>query len=311
MIQLSNNNSDDYDFESDFFKPRHNIFYQIIQERERFKDELGLDPAIATVLEEFHRSNWSNPRIKDRERLFGRKFTDTQVTSLRRRSIRIWGYIHQLLDFRDRLRYALYDLSVGCGRDIEELKKMQGILCRRNDYLLRYHSVDLNDPDSKNIPFEHALDISSYPVRDQAEQLVKGIRQKLEDEDEKDENYTKLDPLVYGVMRDFYYSNWESPGIESRETFKRKYTDAQITSARRKALKSWPYVRFIMDLRHEPEGGPLEGAIHLLLPSYTIEVQELKKLETIILKRNDELLRYNSILSEINSQQNSKKKNES
>jgi hypothetical protein len=276
--------------------PAHGAWREVVEKEEMWKSDLGLDPLIAIVLEEFHRSDWNHVRIKDRSILHARKYSDTQITAARRKAMRIWPYVPQLSSFRNRLDYEIYDLSAELAKAIGELKRIEGNLSWSYCDLLGRNRSDSDDIEPKDANLRHVLDVESTPMEVQAKQLAHEIRHRLEEADKMEENYEKVDPLLYGVLREFFYANWDDPRIEDRESFKKTYTDSQITAARRKAVRMWPYIRFVMSLKDEPEDGPLEGVITTILLGYAREVHELKRNVTILFKRNIELRRYNRIV---------------
>lgn len=276
--------------------PTRDKWKDIVEKEEMWKSELGLDPLIARILEEFQHSDWTHVRIRDRSRLHAGGYSEAQITAARRKAMRIWPYICQFSDFRNSLYDKIYDLSAERMRAIGELKRIEGDLCRSYCNLLAHIPSGPDYIDPRDINLRNILDVESTPIEVQAKQLVREIRQRLEEEDRMDENYKKVDELLYGVLREFFYSNWDRPRIEDRRSFKKEYTDSRITTARRKAERMWPYIRFNFGLKDEPEGGPFEGVITGFLLEYAREVRELKGNAMILLRRNSELRRYNTIM---------------
>jgi hypothetical protein len=283
--------------------PVHDTWRDIAEKEEMWKSDLGLDPLIARVLEEFQYSDWTHVRIKDRSELHAKRYSDTQITAARRKAMKIWPYIRQLHDFKERAEYKIYDLLTMHTRDIEESRRMLGLLARKYCDLLSRDAPDSDDNDPQDTDLGHMPVIERTPAEVQAKQLVREIKQRLEEEDRTNENYGKLDTLLYWVLREFYYARWDNPKIEDRESFRKIYTDSQITSARRKAARMWPYVRFVLGLRDEPEGGPIEGIVTYLLSGYEAEVRRLSEHVATLLKRTSELRRYNKIINEANSEE--------
>ena len=106
-----------------------------------------------------------------------------------------------------------------------------------------------------------------------------------------------FDPLVAWMLWEFLFSdNWDHPRIKDRKMFRSMgYSDNRITSARKEALKHWPYIRLSLNFQEK-----IEGDCHNQYISYLKEIQKLKESEAIMLKKFERLLGlYLSLISEI------------
>lgn len=273
----------------------------IVDEDSSKSKKKELNPAIAMILKEFQYSSWNNPRIQSRKWLKRYKLTDTQITSLRRKAVKIWAYIVHLMDFKESLEYAEYDLRTSYNREVEELEKVQDELCKMVEDIIVHHTADPNVLPAMNTSSGNEFNASGDAIREQAKQLSTQMRERLDYDDEKKADFGKMDPLVYHVLKEFYsHSNWNHPRIE-RESLKGRYTDAQITTARKKALMMWPYVRLIMNLGDQPKGTTFEDLVEELYMIHMEEIKLLKRNNKILLRRIEELLKYNSVMNEMNS----------
>lgn len=266
----------------------NDVWEDTIEEEERWKVELRLEPLIADILEKLYRSNRDDGRILDRNPYHAMNYSDTQITAARRKALKILRFLNPFLDFKNRLDYMLYDITSRNLKDINELKAIRGNLHATHCGLLRNPLSYMVFLDLTLEPLESVV-LGTPDV--QANQLATEIRKKLTEG--SDEDYEKTDHLLTYILKEFLLSDWDNPRIENRKLLKELYTDSQITSARRKALWMWPYIRFEMRLKNEPEGGPLDGVIPAMIEEDGEEIRALKRNVIVLRKRIEELRIYN------------------
>jgi hypothetical protein len=63
----------------------------------------------------------------------------------------------------------------------------------------------------------------------------------------------------------------------------------------------WPYVRLIMNLGDQPKGTTFEDLVEEFYMIHMEEIKLLKRNNKILLRRSEELLKYNSVMNEMNS----------
>jgi hypothetical protein len=63
----------------------------------------------------------------------------------------------------------------------------------------------------------------------------------------------------------------------------------------------WPYVRLIMNLGDQPKGTTFEDLVEEFYTIHMEEIKLLKRNNKILLRRSEELLKYNRVMNEMNS----------
>ncbi len=98
----------------------------------------------------------------------------------------------------------------------------------------------------------------------------------------------QIDRLVGRLLLMFTFADsWDNPRIDRKELKEAGYSDNEITSARRKALVIWPYIRFYFNARDK-----IDYELYDVMKAHREEVKHLKELDSILLARYQKLQKF-------------------